>query len=412
MRIKKFVFSFFFITCIISACQKEEIVENTLPIVNAGRDTTIDLTNATSDSIKLIGSATDADGTIAGYLWSQVSGPNQSSIITPGSATTYINGLISGKYVFQLMATDNKGAVGVKSIEVTIIQKTIYPNNLPPVVNPGNDTTVTLASSTADSVRLIGSAGDLDGIVVGYLWSQVSGPNTALIKTPGSPSTAISGIVAGTYVFQLMAIDNKGATGIKSITVTVVMPPPVTLNLKPNQNPTEGYIHSMTPGEAANMTTPELNVSAWTNGGIPQDLRSLLKFDLSNLPAGAKITSAKLSLYSSPNPYSGNQIDANFGNNNTLLIQRITSNWNSSVTWNTQPSIDISSQIIIPHTNQSKLDLIDVDVTTLVKDMVQKGNYGFLLRLQNEVIYTSRLFASSKHPNSAKHPKLVLQYTN
>lgn len=412
MRMIKLVSTLFLFSLIIAACQKEDTIENTLPIVNAGRDTTIDLTNAVSDSIKLIGSATDADGTIAGYMWSQVSGPNKSNIINPGSATTYINGLISGKYVFQLMATDYKGAVGVKSIEVTIIQKTVYPYNLPPQVSAGNDTTVTLASSTADSIRLIGSAADLDGIVVGYLWSQVSGPNTALIRTPGSPSTAFSGLVAGKYVFQLMAIDNRGATGIGSIEVIVVMPQIITLNLRPSQNPTEGYIHSMNPVEAANMTTPELNVSAWTYNGIRQDLRSLLKFDLSNLPAGAKITSAKLSLYSTPNPYSGNQVDANFGINNTLLIQTITSNWNSTVTWNTQPSVDASSQIIIPHINQPQLDLIDVDVTNMIKDMIQRGNYGFLLKLQNEVSYTSRLFASSKHPNSAKHPKLVLQYSN
>src|SRR4051812_48731577 len=53
--------------------------------------------------------------------------------------------------------------------------------------------------------------------------------------------------------------------------------------------------------------------------------------------------------------------------------------------------------------------LIDLDVTALVKDIQQYGNYGFLLKLQNETIYTSRIFCSSLATDATKHPKLVIQ---
>ncbi|WP_442159640.1 PKD domain-containing protein, partial [Rhizobium leguminosarum] len=38
------------------------------------------------DSVTLTGTATDEDGTIAAYLWSQISGPSASIIRNPGSA--------------------------------------------------------------------------------------------------------------------------------------------------------------------------------------------------------------------------------------------------------------------------------------------------------------------------------------
>jgi len=136
-----------------------------------------------------------------------------------------------------------------------------------------------------------------------------------------------------------------------------------------------------------------------------------VKFDLSALPANAIITSARLTLYSNPTPLNGNLIDANYGADNTLLLQRVTSNWNTSLTWQTQPSTDASTQIVIPHTSQAMLDITDLDVTPQMRAMQQFGNYGFMLKLQNEVIYTSRIFCSSKHSNASKHPKLVIMYS-
>ncbi len=91
-----------------------------------------------------------------------------------------------------------------------------------------------------------------------------------------------------------------------------------------------------------------------------------------------------------------------------MFIERITSNWNTSITWPTQLFGDNATQIAIPHTSLPFLDLVDVDVTNMVATMVNgNANYGFKIRLQNEAFYNIRNFCSSKHANTAKRPKLL-----
>ena len=47
-------------------------------------------------------------------------------------------------------------------------------------------------------------------------------------------------------------------------------------------------------------------------------------------------------------------------------------------------------------------------VSTMVSN---NANYGFLMKLQNEVAYTSRIFTSSRdNTHTDKYPKLVVVY--
>jgi hypothetical protein len=121
-RFLSLVFVCIIFSCLVSACKKD-VPENALPVVNPGKDTTFILNN-NSDTIRLSGSATDPDGTIESYLWSQVSGPSFIKIVNPAATTTIATGAVSGNYVFQLSATDNKGATasGHVSITVNILQ--------------------------------------------------------------------------------------------------------------------------------------------------------------------------------------------------------------------------------------------------------------------------------------------------
>ena len=79
----------------------------------------------------------------------------------------------------------------------------------------------------ATSVTLSGTtSGDVDGSIASYLWTQISGPNTASILTAQSSATNITGLIAGTYVFQLRVTDNNlGAIGTATQTVTVFRGP-------------------------------------------------------------------------------------------------------------------------------------------------------------------------------------------
>lgn len=286
-------------------------------------------------------------------------------------------------------------------------------NNEVPVAEAGDSQTIQItedASSTKTTLTGIGT--DADGSVVGYIWSQVSGPNGSQIVNPGSSTTEVRGLVTGKYLFQLMVVDNDGATGVDTVGVTVKGPNMVTLLLQPAKNPNEVTIWGNNSGaEQSDPNAVELGAVAWT-AGDQVGMRSAFAFDFSSIPSNAKITSALLTLYSNHNPLNGDHINANSGTNNSMYIQRNTTAWTAqTVKWTNQPSTTTTNQVSIPHTSQSFLDLVDVDVKKLVEDMLTNGNYGFNIRLQNEAIYNSRIFYSSKSSVTQKFPKLVIVYT-
>lgn len=158
-------------------------------------------------------------------------------------------------------------------------------------------------------------------------------------------------------------------------------------------------------------TSKELSAVAWSyNGGLSLT-RTYISFNLAQIPANAEIISAKLSLYGLPSSVvspQGNQGD------NQIVIQEVTGNWNeSTITWNTQPSTSGTNQIGMgPFTGTFNLDLADIDVTLLVKSMhsVTEKTGGFCIRLKDETVYKSLVFASSEYPDASKRPKLVIVY--
>ena len=183
------------------------------------------------------------------------------------------------------------------------------------------------------------------------------------------------------------------------------------MTLQPGNNPSEVYAYSYNPTGAHSGDT-ELPICSWTVGGTQVNYQAYLKFDYT-LPAGATIISAKLSLHAMPNPHGGNNVDAHYGTANAFYIQRITAAWPpATTTWNNQPSTTMTNQITIPNSISATQDAIDIDVTQLVKDMQQNGNYGFAMRLLTENYYNIRQYASSFNGDATKRPKLEIQYSN
>jgi hypothetical protein len=125
-----------------------------------------------------------------------------------------------------------------------------------------------------------------------------------------------------------------------------------TLVLQPNQNPNEVTIAGNNSGlEGSNPTWVEILAATWTTGSELLQVRNAFEFNLSNIPANATIESATLSLYSNPNPRNGDLIHANYGPDNTMLVQRITTPWQAdNVTWANQPSSTTEDQTVIAST--------------------------------------------------------------
>jgi ribosomal protein L14 len=184
---------------------------NQPPAANAGNDITMTLP---TNSATLTGSGTDADGTIASYAWTRVSGPTTFTLGTANAATTTLTNLVAGTYVFRLTVTDNGGTTGTDDVTVTVNAAV----NLPPTANAGSDVTLTLP---VNSTTLLGSGTDADGTIASYAWARVSGPTTFTLGTANAATTTLSNLVAGTYVFRLTVTDNGGATGTDNVTVTV-----------------------------------------------------------------------------------------------------------------------------------------------------------------------------------------------
>ena len=186
---------------------------NKAPVANAGSDQTITLpTNTvTLDAV----SSTDADGFIQTFSWQQISGPSTATFSLPNASKTPVYSLTVGTYVFEVTVTDNDGATAKDQVSVTVNPAV----NKAPIANAGTDITITLPTNTAS---LNGEASqDQDGTVESYLWSQVAGPNTATFENKQAALTAISGLVEGTYSFQLIVTDNGGAKDTADVNVTV-----------------------------------------------------------------------------------------------------------------------------------------------------------------------------------------------
>lgn len=295
------------------------------------------------------------------------------------------------------------------SIILISCQKQIdTPAAMPPNVNAGNSQVIQLPAA---SFTLTGSATSTNGSIDGYLWSMVSGPNVPVITSPGSKVTTVTGFVAGTYIFQLMAVDNVGLTGVDTTSVLVNPSLIQTLTLQPTNNPDEVHFGVLNGVAQTDPNATEFTAAAWTSGGNLFLLRGAFKFNLSSIPASATILTAKLTLYSNPTPINGDLIHANSGTNNSMYISRITGPWTAAgMNWFTQPPVSTTDQVSIAHTNVSLLDLVDVDVKNQVQAMVSGNNYGFMVRLQNEVIYNIRDFCGSRYTDASKHPKLVIIY--
>ncbi|MBN1261058.1 MAG: DNRLRE domain-containing protein [Anaerolineae bacterium] len=139
------------------------------------------------------------------------------------------------------------------------------------------------------------------------------------------------------------------------------------------------------------------------DGGLVS--RSLVKFDVSAIPAGAQISGATFSVYLINSCDIGERT-------HTLRSYRVTGSWSeSTVTWNNQPSVGESyGSVAVPSLSWGWYSL---NVTNLVKGWVNGAytNYGLALRSnESSGNDSARLgFATSEY--AGREPNIVITYT-
>ena len=217
---------------------------NQIPKANAGVDKTITLS---TNSTTVTGTGTDTDGTIASYAWAKISGPATGTIASPAAANTAINNLVQGIYQFELRVTDNGGAIGRDTVQITVNTAI----NQPPLANAGTDKEITLPTN---SISLSGIGTDADGTFASYAWTKISGPAAGSIASPAAETTTINNLVQGIYQFELRVTDNNGALGRDTMQLTV------------NSQPVNGKL-STTAIETISCSGNRSTVNVTANGG-------------------------------------------------------------------------------------------------------------------------------------------------
>jgi len=134
-----------------------------------------------------------------------------------------------------------------------IIQTGIVVTANGPIANAGPNQNITVSS-----VSLSGSAST--GATT-YSWTNISGPNTPTITTPTTVNTTVTGLISGTYVFQLAINGGSSGSLIDQIQVVVAIPA-VVANAGANQAialPTSSTTVN------GNLSTGPITSYSWTN---------------------------------------------------------------------------------------------------------------------------------------------------
>lgn len=170
----------------------------------------------------------------------------------------------------------------------------------------------------------------------------------------------------------------------------------------------------------------QLNAYTWP-ANMPANT-ILMKWDLSQIPAGSTIVSATLSLYMQGAYGTGGKALYNISaqkviNSNPVVSQATGYNYSSTGTWTavsgkTYNNIPLAGGDVAAAEDVKGIDMTpgykSWNITRMVQDWVNNGgaNYGVLLNSDNAAAADSnRYFASSEAANAAQRPKLVITYT-
>ena len=214
-RVKQLAFFVAACTTAQLACQKELSCEDCKskepPIANAGLNQGIILPK---DSVLLdASSSSDPDGTIIGFHWSKISGPVTGIVQFPDSAQALLTGLGTGVYQIELTVKDNDGLSSKDTVQVTVSGA----SNNPPQACAGQDQEITLPTNSA---TLEGGC-PWDYNIMAWVWTKIAGPSSFNITNANQARAVVSGLVQGTYLFELKVTDFAGLSGTDTIQVTV-----------------------------------------------------------------------------------------------------------------------------------------------------------------------------------------------
>lgn len=156
----------------------------------------------------------DIDGQLVSYEWRQTSGPAVLLMDAMTALAFFQAPDVSGSLSFQLIVTDDVGAVGQDEIEVRI--------NAAPVANAGED----FVLNQGEVGQLTAAAShDSDGTLVEYAWQQLSGSPVSISGADTTSPTFVAPDDVQPVTIELTVTDNDGATSTDGVTVFINLLP-------------------------------------------------------------------------------------------------------------------------------------------------------------------------------------------
>ncbi|WP_153796263.1 PKD domain-containing protein [Foetidibacter luteolus] len=161
----------------------------------------------------------DKDGSVKRYSWKVASGPAKYKFtLTNGNRVTLRN-LVAGTYKIQLTVTDNKGAEGTATQNITVKA----------AAKPGDSNAPVAVIKGAHDVILPQNSIELDGSsskegsapIQSYFWEYVSGPGGYAFYGTANPKVTVAKMWEGTRVFKLTVTDTKGRKNSATVSVSV-----------------------------------------------------------------------------------------------------------------------------------------------------------------------------------------------
>jgi hypothetical protein len=387
---------------------------NAAPSVDAGPNRSV-----------AFGVAASLDGTVSDdsqpappsltTTWSKVSGPGTVTFGNPSSVDTSANFSLAGTYVLRLTVSDGELSA---FDEMTV---TVGSENMAPLVNAGPNRTITLGESAA----LDGTVSDDNLPAPPNLitaWSQVAGPGTVSFASASSVDTSANFSEAGTYTLRLSASDGV-LSAFDDMTVVVQAPAqqdpgqsgePTQLAFQDGLFPSLSYAGTRDTYISSKSTNTNYGnfTEIWIDGS--PDYATLLKWDVSAVPAGSIVNSATIEL---------NVTNTSSGTYEVYSLQRawdeLSATWQqyaAGQNWATagaSNTADRSSTVlgsVAPSNMGTYVITLNAAGVAAVQAWVNNpaANHGVLI--QDYGISSGADFLSSETPNATQRPKLVINY--
>ncbi|MFZ4456049.1 MAG: PKD domain-containing protein [Bacteroidales bacterium] len=140
-------------------------------------------------------------------LWTKLTG-GAATITSPNSNTTTITGMSNGTYTFEWSITRNACTITRDTMTITISAAAT-------TANAGVDQNVCGASTTlAGNIAAVGSG----------TWTQTTGNGGAIITSPSSPTSTVSGLTAGFYTFRWTITNGACSSNYDEVQLNVSLP--------------------------------------------------------------------------------------------------------------------------------------------------------------------------------------------